>query len=63
MVDRVYQGARMGRVVGFNYFVKYVGESDAEAFWRSQLVDADGSVLPVLLTLMNQPLVEASMEN
>ena len=36
MVDRVYRGARMGRVVGFNGFVGYMGESDAEAFWRSQ---------------------------
>ncbi|KAI4219841.1 MAG: hypothetical protein L6R40_008708, partial [Gallowayella cf. fulva] len=65
-VDQVYQGARIGRVVGFNHFVKYLGESDvsvSEAFWRSQLADADGSVFPALPTPMYQPRAEASMEH
>ena len=65
-VDQVYQGAGIGRVVGFNNFVKYLGESDAsmsEAFWRSQLADTDGSMFPALPTPMYQPRAEASMKH
>ncbi|KAL1799672.1 hypothetical protein ACET3X_000014 [Alternaria dauci] len=64
-VQTAYNGAEPAKQLGFNNFIKYLGQMDQDAlaaYWRTTLSDCEANVFPPLLPEVQQPVADATAE-
>ncbi|KAH7086119.1 nonribosomal peptide synthetase 3 [Paraphoma chrysanthemicola] len=64
-IQAAYHGAAIDDQIGFNKFIKYLSQMDQDAaalYWRTALSDCEASTFPSLLSGVQQPVADATVE-